>query len=264
MLPHDVRSINRISIVDTSDNIGNVGQELRIDDLAREAGVASTTVRLYRTKGLLPPPRMEGRTGWYDDTHLARLRLIARLQDEGHSLAGISRLLDTWQQGRGLDAVVGVEAQLDALLHTRPAELSLGELAERFPESALTPELVQRAHQMGLIEFSHDGNVRVPDVRFIETGAALIALGIPADDVLDEWQTLTAATDEIATRFVTLFETHVLTGDWRLNLDEARTRELASTLVQLKHTAAQVLAAALDSSIAKIGAQRIAELIPEA
>ena len=70
-----------------------MGQELRIDDLAREAGVASTTVRLYRTKGLLAPPRMEGRTGWYDDSHLARLRLIARLQDEGHSLAGISQIV---------------------------------------------------------------------------------------------------------------------------------------------------------------------------
>ena len=53
--------------------------EYRLDELARAAGVASTTVRLYRSRGLLPPPRLEGRTGWYDDAHLSRLCLIARL-----------------------------------------------------------------------------------------------------------------------------------------------------------------------------------------
>jgi DNA-binding transcriptional MerR regulator len=241
-----------------------VGQELRLDDLAREAGVASTTVRLYRTKGLLAPPRMEGRTGWYDGSHLARLRLIARLQDQGHSLAGISRLLDTWQQGRGLDEVVGVEEQLDALLHQRAVVLSPEELANRFPAGALTQDLVVRAGRLGLIAFTDDGNVRVADVRFLDTGAALIELGIPADVVLDEWEALTAATDEIATRFIGLFESHLLPDDWRVDLDDRRTRELATTLVQLKHTAAQVLIAALDSSIATIGTQRVAELVEPA
>ena len=47
-----------------------MGTEYRLDDLARRAGVQSTTVRLYQAKGLLSPPRLEGRTGWYDDAHL--------------------------------------------------------------------------------------------------------------------------------------------------------------------------------------------------
>jgi DNA-binding transcriptional MerR regulator len=241
-----------------------MGAEYRLDDLAREAGVASTTVRLYRTKGLLPPPRMAGRTGWYDESHLARLRLIARLQEEGHSLAGISRLLDTWQQGRGLAAVVGVEEQLDAMFHARAAVFSPSDLAARFPSGTLTAELVQRAHELGLLTFTSDGKIRLADVRFVETGSALVDLGIPPGVVLDEWEALSAATDEIAERFIALFEQHVLPEGWRDDLDEARTRELAATLLRLKHTAAQVLAAGLDASIAKIGAQWIAELIPDA
>ena len=40
-----------------------MGSEYRLDELARRAGVASTTVRLYRSKGLLARPRLEGRTG---------------------------------------------------------------------------------------------------------------------------------------------------------------------------------------------------------
>src|SRR3990170_758885 len=104
--------------------------EMRLDDLAAAAGVATSTVRLYRQRGLLPPPRLVGRTGWFGEHHLARLRLIARLQDEGFSLAGIGRLLETWERGRDLGDLVGVEAQLDQLLGRRtavvlePAELA--------------------------------------------------------------------------------------------------------------------------------------------
>src|SRR3954464_12804996 len=93
-----------------------MGSEYRLDELARQAGVASTTVRLYQSKGLLAPPRLEGRTGWYDDSHLSRLRLIARLQSGGDSRAGIADLLEQWEKGRSLDAVIGIEAELDSLL----------------------------------------------------------------------------------------------------------------------------------------------------
>src|SRR5687767_12274097 len=91
-------------------------EELRLDALAAAAGVATTTVRLYQQRGLLHGPRLVGRTGWYDSSHLARLRLIARLQDEGFSLAGIGKLLESWETGRELGDLVGVEEQLDALL----------------------------------------------------------------------------------------------------------------------------------------------------
>ncbi|MHB1139051.1 MAG: MerR family transcriptional regulator, partial [Microthrixaceae bacterium] len=53
-----------------------IEQEMRVDDLARAAGVATTTIRLYQSKGLLQPPRLVGRTGWYGEAHLARLNVI--------------------------------------------------------------------------------------------------------------------------------------------------------------------------------------------
>jgi len=151
-----------------------VGSEYRLDELARQAGVASTTVRLYQTRGLLAAPRLEGRTGWYDDSHLSRLRLIARLQGEGYSLAGIANLLDQWEQGRSLDAVVGVEAQLDALVGgVHAVVLDPAELVDRFPEGAMTPDVIQRAVSLGLVEPTAAGKIRVADRRFLETGATL-------------------------------------------------------------------------------------------
>jgi DNA-binding transcriptional MerR regulator len=238
-------------------------QQLRLDDLAAAAGVASTTVRLYQQKGLLHRPTLKGRTGWYDATHLARLRLIGELQEQGFSLAGIGRLLESWEQGRDLADLVGVEQQLDAVLHRRGAAvLEPAELAARFPTEAMTPELLARAMAAGLVEPTDDGRFRVPDPRFLDTGAELLALGVPVDTVLDEWARLADQMDDVAERFVRVFEDHLLPEDWRTQLDAERIRELATTLAQLQRLAGQVVLAALDASVARVAAQRLAELVP--
>ena len=88
---------------------------LTIDELAREAGVTTRNIRAYQTRGLLPSPRMEGRVGYYDDGHLARLRYIASLQERGFSLAAIQCLLEAWDQGAGLrDVLIVFRESVDA------------------------------------------------------------------------------------------------------------------------------------------------------
>lgn len=241
-----------------------MGTEYRLDELAREGGVASTTVRLYRSKGLLAAPRLEGRTGWYDDSHLARLRLIARLQDEGHSLAGIADLLEQWERRRSLDAVIGVEAELDSLLGDgHGIELDGAELLARFPEGSMTPELMQRAVALGLVEMTEDGKIRVNDRRFLDTGSTLAELGVPVDTILDEWESLVVHTDDIADRFITIFETHLAPANWQEGLDTDEARALATTLAQLQATARQVLLASLDASVARLGRARLGKLIEQ-
>jgi DNA-binding transcriptional MerR regulator len=217
---------------------------------------------MYNTLENFSHPLNDGRTGWYDDAHLTRLRLIARLQGDGYSLAGIANLLQQWEQGRSLDAVVGVEAELDALLgDVHAIVLDPAELLARFPDGAMTPESMQRAVSLGLVRLTEDGKLRVADRRFLETGSALAHLGVPTEVILDEWEALVAHTDDIAARFVTLFETHLAPSDWRQGLDTDQTHELATTLARLQSTARQVLAAALDASVARIGHERLGELI---
>jgi DNA-binding transcriptional MerR regulator len=82
--------------------------QLTIEELARRAGVSTRNVRAYRTAGLLPPPRLEGRTGRYGDEHLRRLAVLARLQRRGWSLAAIRDALDARDEGRTLDDLLGV------------------------------------------------------------------------------------------------------------------------------------------------------------
>ncbi len=239
-----------------------MGTEYRLDELARQAEVASTTVRLYQAKGLLAPPRLEGRTGWYDDSHLSRLRLIARLQDEGHSLAGIADLLEQWEKGRSLDAVIGIEAELDSLIGEAHAiVLDPADLLAHFPSGSLTSEAMQRAAALGIVVPTEDGKLRVTDRRFLETGSTLAGLGIPTDVILDEWENLVAHTDDIAQRFITIFENYLAPENWQKGLDSDTARELATALAQLQANARQILVAALDASVARLGRDRLGELI---
>lgn len=244
-------------------DLHDAAQELRVDDLARKAGVATTTIRLYQSKGLLPPPRLVGRTGWYGQTHLARLRVIARLQEQGFSLAGIAALVARWEQGGDLADLFDAEDQIGSLLgHRQATVLTAEELLARFPDGAPEASLIQRAASLGLVEATEDGRFRVPDVRFLDTGAALARLGVPLDVVLDEWEHLSAVTDGVAERFATLFEEHLLPTDWRAGLDAGHAAELAATLGQLRAVGERVLDAALDDSLARVAAARFAELLP--
>lgn len=239
---------------------------MRIDELARRAGVATTTIRLYQHRGLLPGPRLEGRTGWYGPAHLERLRLIARLQADGHSLAGIGQLVESWERGRDLDQLVGPEAGLSALLGSaREVVLTPAELAERLPEGAMDPATMARAVALGLVALTDDGRVRVPDVRFVETGPALAALGVPIDVVLDEWEHLAAQTDEIADRFLGVFATHLVPDGVDLDrLDGDQVAMLGERLARLHQLAGQVVQASLDASLARLARARLATLAERA
>ena len=60
-----------------------------LSDLASLAGVTPRTVRYYVAQGLLPSPDAAGPATKYGEGHLARLRLIKRLQREHLPLAEI-------------------------------------------------------------------------------------------------------------------------------------------------------------------------------
>jgi DNA-binding transcriptional MerR regulator len=81
----------------------------RIEDLAYRSGTTVRTIRAYQDRGLLPPPGRRGRANVYDASHLARLRQIAGLLQRGFTLASIKELLEAWDTGRGLGAVLGLD-----------------------------------------------------------------------------------------------------------------------------------------------------------
>jgi DNA-binding transcriptional MerR regulator len=66
---------------------------LTIGELAEAAGMTVRNVRNHRSRGLIGPPALEARTGYYGSEHLERLKLIRAMQADGFNLEAISRLL---------------------------------------------------------------------------------------------------------------------------------------------------------------------------
>ena len=70
------------------------GYDLTVEQLAAEVGMSVRNIRNHHTRGLLPPPEVRARIGYYNADHVARLRLILDLQADGFNLAAIERLLN--------------------------------------------------------------------------------------------------------------------------------------------------------------------------
>ena len=66
---------------------------LSIDELAAAAGLTRRAIRFYVQQKLLPPPNGVGRGRHYDGRHLGQLRRVLDLQQAGHSLDAVRRLL---------------------------------------------------------------------------------------------------------------------------------------------------------------------------
>lgn len=225
------------------------GDRMTIDALAQVSGVTTRNIRAYQTRGLLPPPRMEGRVGYYDEVHLARLRYVASLQERGFSLAAIQCLLEAWEQGRGLTEVLGFEEALNApWSDDKPERISIARLLEMFPEAVDDPSLLTRAVDLGLLAPVGDGEgdeLEAPSPRLVQVGAELVAAGIPLAAALDEYERLSADAARIAERFVRLFEDNVWEPYVAAGLPPERLSEVTEALQRVRPTAGMAMEAAL-------------------
>lgn len=196
-------SYDRITM---SESEQHAAERFTVDELAQRVALPSSTIRLYQHRGLIPPPRREGRGAFYGAGHVARIELIGRLQERGFSLAAIGDLVRGWEQGRSLDELLGLEGRIAGLARPESIVVTPAELAARFASAVVTPGALARTAEMALIEFTDDGRIRVLSPEFLEVGSALVDLGFSLDDVLDEAAALQTVTDGIAERFATMFE----------------------------------------------------------
>src|SRR5215472_15496773 len=155
---------------------------MTIDDLARRAGLPVRTIREYHTMRVLPPPRRQGRFGLYDAGHVQRLDLVARLQRRGYSLAGIRDLLDAWDNGTELTALLGVQSGPVPLDET-PLRLTRAELFSRLP--GLDESALRRAEDTGLVRPDGPSHFLVRSPALIDLAADGVRLGVSLGEMLD-------------------------------------------------------------------------------
>ncbi|PIM66770.1 MerR family transcriptional regulator [Streptomyces sp. JV178] len=173
-----------------------------MEELAREAGITVRTLRFYRERRLIPPPRREGRIAWYDDTHLARLRTISALLERGHTLNGIAELAEAFDQGRDVGELLGLGAPTEET----PVRLTPEALADHFGDQA-TPENLSAALDLGYLA-TDGGEIVHISRRLLEVSAALVREGIPLADVLATGRQVRTHAEALATLFTDLILNH--------------------------------------------------------
>ena len=173
-------------------------QGVTLDELARLCGMTARNVRAHQERGLLPPPQVRGRTGWYSQDHLDRLRMIAELQAEGLSLAAVQRTMADVPPGRAGQALAVRRSLLDGWDDEQPEVFGLVELREWFGDDV--DAILDRAVSLGLVvRLEHDVEVLAPSL--LAALRDLAALGVPYGAVLDVQERLAKATDDIAALF---------------------------------------------------------------
>ncbi len=180
--------------------------ELTIDELSAHTGVSVRNIRAHQSRGLLPPPEIRSRTGYYGPEHVARLELIKEMQADGFNLRAIERLVESSSSS---EEALGFKRALTAPFETEQPELiDLEGLAERFGELDL--KLVRKAERLGVLVPLGDDRWEVPSPILLRYGEQLARLGVPVSSALKVMDELHRSAEAVADAFVRLVVEDVL------------------------------------------------------
>ncbi|OSC24960.1 MerR family transcriptional regulator [Mycobacterium vulneris] len=221
--------------------------EYRIDDLARLAGTTTRNIRVYRDRGLLPPPLRVGRIALFNDTHLTRLRLITSMLDRGYNIAHVREMLSAWEEGRNLGDVLGLETAIAGTWTTeKPETVALAD-AQRLVDDAQAFERLV-ALQVIRIEGTQ---ATITRPKLIEAFNEIRGYGVKFDKLIDLHEQIVPEIDKISDMLVRAGAEHVLD---RIKPGEplpadAEIAELITMLVRFRTQAVATVTATLASSI---------------
>ena len=223
-------------------------EELTVDQLAARVGFTVRNLRAYTSRGLLPPPRLVGRTGYYGPEHVARLLLVREMLDEGWSLAAVERTLAHAPHSASRAALALHRALLTPFLPPEPEILSLTELAERAgqPEDA---DLVDRLVELGVAERLSSDRLSITDSALLAAGLQVVHLGVPPGALIDAQLRVVELVREIAHTYVEMFRSN----GWE-SLSTASEQEMDAvrgTVAQLQAASAQALLASFRTEMAR-------------
>ena len=175
---------------------------LTVEQLAYETGMSVRNIRNHQSRGLLPPPEVRARIGYYGPQHVARLRLIQEMQAEGFKLSAISRLIG--EHGEDADRFVGLRQAVTAPFATEsPEVLTRAELAERFGVD--DDRLLAKAQKLGLLVDLGEERFEAPSPALLRAAEDVQGMGIELGAALAAIEKLNRNAQSSARAFVELF-----------------------------------------------------------
>jgi DNA-binding transcriptional MerR regulator len=179
------------------------GKRMTIGELARRTGMTVRNIRAHQTRGLLPPPEVQGRTGYYNEDHVARIELTREMQAEGLNLEAIRRVLEhTGSSQEIVDFARAIRAPFE---DETPEIFDAAELAVAWRVDELDPKLLQQAERLGILRELPDGKIEAISPRLQRAGTEMVALGVSPEAGLAVAQKLHEHAQGAALAYVDLF-----------------------------------------------------------
>ncbi len=214
---------------------------LTIEQLAYETGMSVRNIRNHQTRGLLPPPVVRARTGYYGAAHVERLRLIQEMQLDGFNLNAIKRLIG---DGDSADRFIGFKRAITAPFESESPEiLTVEELAERFGGGELDVKAVEKAQRLELIVPLGDGRFEAPSPALLRAAEEVLDRGIPLMAALETVERIKRSCESAARAFVRLFLQEMWKPFDEAGRPEERWEEVTETIERLRPLASEALLA---------------------
>jgi len=215
--------------------------EMTIRQLAERTGMTVRNIRAHQTRGLLPPPTVRGRTGYYGEEHVARIELTREMQADGLNLEAIRRVLDSGD-GSAAEIFDFTRALRVPFDDEAPEIVDAEELTSIWGDAG-DPGLTRRAEKLGIFRTLPDGRVEVISPRMLRAAAELAELGIGPEGALVTAEKLRRHADGVARAFVDLFVKEVWQPFDRAGRPERDWPRMREALERLRPLAADALQA---------------------
>lgn len=180
------------------------GGKMTIGELARRTGMTIRNIRAHQTRGILPPPEVQGRTGYYNEDHVSRIELTREMQAEGLNLEAIRRVLET-SEGSSREMVDFARALRAPFEDETPEIFDEEELAAAWQVERFDRKLAARAEKLSIMRQLPDGKIEVISPRLNRAGVALVELGVSPQAAVETAEELRRCSEGVARTFVELF-----------------------------------------------------------
>jgi DNA-binding transcriptional MerR regulator len=190
----------------------------------------------------LPPPEVQGRTGYYNQEHVARIELTREMQAEGLNLEAIRRVLET-AGGSSQEMVDFARAVRAPFEDETPEIYEPGELAASWGADAVNPKWLRHGERLGILRELPDGKIEVLSPRLQRAGAALVELGISPEAGLATADQLQKHVEGVARAFVDLFVKEIWEPFDRAGRPEEDWPKVREALDRMRPLAADALVA---------------------
>jgi len=215
--------------------------QLTIEQLAAQTGMSVRNIRSHQARGLLAPPEVRMRIGYYGPQHVAQLNLIRDLQDEGFNLSGIKRLLED-THGTA-ERLLRVRQSLTAPIGDVASEIMTAvELGRRFDlEPGEGREILARALKLGILIPLGGDKYEAPNPSLLAVADEAVKSGIPLRAALAVIEEIQRHCDSVSRSFVKLFIREVWKPFAQADMPAERWPEIEDAIERLRPAATEAL-----------------------